>query len=713
MIKRDAWKAESTQPQALPFSRKTNVINPLRFSVRSRRAVATVVAGAAIVASVLLAVPASAYTGDYVVTGHVSLGTAGVAAGAGEVLVQLTNTNGDPNPTGGVPTDANGDYRATIPAEYATDEYHWGIHFQYTGTGDYLSPWWTPDAAASGDYAGYVGEAAPLPLSSTGSTVADIVMPHPASVSGTVTASQPGLLSAHEVVLDRTSALSFNHWYNPYYKDDQTWVSLQSDGSYSITGLYPGSYHLTVPANGIGTSTAATHAGATAAQPARDDQVVLAAGQAVTENPYAYAAGYISGTVTCSSACPPAPNNMQRLVIYRQNESGGYSEYRDGMTTAASQVVPGPYFTLPLVPGTYRIQVRTYGPERGSGLSDPIVVQSGQSLTTPITFGVPATTRLWGGDRFATSVAISSNTLDPAHEYSPGVPAVYIASGLNFPDALSAGPAAARQHAPLLLVMPGGIPSPVADELTRLQPQRIVIVGGTASVSSAVESQLAGYVQSPSDIVRLSGGDRYATSRAVAAYAFPNGTTTAYVATGTAFPDALSAGGAAVAKGAPLIILSGTAASADPATIAQLRQLGATNIDIVGGNASVSSGVEASLRGLPGVSVARLAGADRYDTSAVVNGDAFDDADTVSESSDGVPSLTTSKFALLALGTNFPDALAGVALAGNLGMPLYIAPSGCVPQAVLQQLGDEQVQTVVLLGGSAGLAEPVAALASC
>ncbi len=46
----------------------------------------------------------------------------------------------------------------------------------------------------------------------------------------------------------------------------------------------------------------------------------------------------------------------------------------------------------------------------------------------------------------------------------------------------------------MLLVTPTSIPSVVADELTRLNPGRIVILGGTSSVSNGVKDALAGYI---------------------------------------------------------------------------------------------------------------------------------------------------------------------------------------------------------------------------
>jgi hypothetical protein len=95
--------------------------------------------------------------------------------------------------------------------------------------------------------------------------------------------------------------------------------------------------------------------------------------------------------------------------------------------------------------------------------------------------------RLAGGDRYATAVAVSRA------DYPSGAATVYVASGGVFPDALSGGPAAARAGGPVLLVARTAIPEVTAAELRRLKPQRIVVLGGTAVVSDGVAKALSSY----------------------------------------------------------------------------------------------------------------------------------------------------------------------------------------------------------------------------
>jgi heparosan-N-sulfate-glucuronate 5-epimerase len=87
--------------------------------------------------------------------------------------------------------------------------------------------------------------------------------------------------------------------------------------------------------------------------------------------------------------------------------------------------------------------------------------------------------RLGGVDRFATAAAIARAT------FSSGVPVAYIAVATDFPDALAGAAAAGKTGGPVLLTRTRGLlDDRTAAELTRLKPNRIVILGGTGAVSA-------------------------------------------------------------------------------------------------------------------------------------------------------------------------------------------------------------------------------------
>ena len=100
---------------------------------------------------------------------------------------------------------------------------------------------------------------------------------------------------------------------------------------------------------------------------------------------------------------------------------------------------------------------------------------------------VTTASRVSGADRYATAAAVS------AQAFSPGVSVAYLATGENFPDALAGAPAAAKGGGPVLLTRGTSLPSATATELDRLNPGKIVVLGGTNAVSQAVQDGLQQY----------------------------------------------------------------------------------------------------------------------------------------------------------------------------------------------------------------------------
>ena len=112
-----------------------------------------------------------------------------------------------------------------------------------------------------------------------------------------------------------------------------------------------------------------------------------------------------------------------------------------------------------------------------SVVSDAVVHQLRPYATTVV--------RIAGADRYATAVNLSASIFA-----ANSVGTVYVAAGSSFPDGLSAGPVAGLRGAPLLLVPSTFLPASVATELRRLDPSRVVIVGGTAIVRETVRDQI-------------------------------------------------------------------------------------------------------------------------------------------------------------------------------------------------------------------------------
>ncbi|WP_348790060.1 cell wall-binding repeat-containing protein [Leifsonia sp. NPDC080035] len=403
-----------------------------------------------------------------------------------------------------------------------------------------------------------------------------------------------------------------------------------------------------------------------------------------------------SATVACKTVNVPAKRPAFRLTattagtqyevplgtsatVGLSQPSGGTNSYR--WTYWDPRAGRGPY----LVPGGTNATVTPGAALVGRAMTArvtstlPSVVIEQTSAQLNVTFPLNATPgRAAGADRYATAIATSQRAFPDA---SVGAPVAYVASGVMFPDALSAGAAAVEQHGTLLLTPPGSLDSRVSTELVRLHPARIVVVGGTGAVSETVVAALRALPFAPT-VDRIGGIDRYASSRAVIEDAFGGSVPAVFLVTGRDYPDALAAAAAAAGAGAAVLLTDGARASMDPATAAALHAWGTTTVTIVGGTGVISNGVQASLKSP--IDVTRAAGSDRFATAAAV-------ARTLPSPSAGI--------AYLANGLVFADGLTTAILAGATPGALLLTKSQCAPTSTLQALADANARTLVYVGG--------------
>ncbi|UOK57826.1 cell wall-binding repeat-containing protein [Bacillus sp. OVS6] len=156
-------------------------------------------------------------------------------------------------------------------------------------------------------------------------------------------------------------------------------------------------------------------------------------------------------------------------------------------------------------------------------------------------------TRLEGASRYHTAAEISKEGWKQSDT-------VVLATGRDFPDALSGTPLAAKYHAPLLLIdgksktIQSKNNLPAKQEITRLGAKKVIILGGNGAIPLEVEGELRGLGLS---VTRISGSNRFETSAKIAE-SLPS--TTAIVATGRNFPDAISVAAYASKKGYPILL---------------------------------------------------------------------------------------------------------------------------------------------------------------
>lgn len=233
-------------------------------------------------------------------------------------------------------------------------------------------------------------------------------------------------------------------------------------------------------------------------------------------------------------------------------------------------------------------------------------------------------------------------------------------------------------------------------------PQGPAIDALRASVTKAVHARAAarasaadasnGSAATPSQSAtpswtRLAGADRYATAVAIAKQAYPTGASTVFIATGTSFPDALTAGPVAVAKDAPLLL---TLRDAIPSsTLAELQALHPSSIVVVGGTNAVSANVVTKLGKLAGVSrVTRIGGKDRSETSRLLAEYGF--------------GATGADSVFLATGANYPDALSVSSVAGLAAAPILLVNGAAqsLDRATTTELKKLGVEGTFLVGGT-------------
>jgi polyvinyl alcohol dehydrogenase (cytochrome) len=197
-------------------------------------------------------------------------------------------------------------------------------------------------------------------------------------------------------------------------------------------------------------------------------------------------------------------------------------------------------------------------------------------------------------------------------------------------------------------------------------------------------------------VTRVSGADRYATAASIADAGWPSAlpaNSTLLLATGATFPDAVAGSAAAGHLGVPLLLTA--TGSLSSAAAAEIDRLKPAQVALLGGTTALSAAVAQQVAAL-GATVVRWQGSDRYGTAVAVSKATY-------------PSGATNVY--LATGTNFPDALAGAALAAVAGGPLLLTDPKALPSETAAEITRLHPSAIVVLGGTTAVSDQVAAAA--
>ncbi|PWJ53019.1 Putative cell wall binding repeat 2 [Quadrisphaera granulorum] len=285
------------------------------------------------------------------------------------------------------------------------------------------------------------------------------------------------------------------------------------------------------------------------------------------------------GTATAvSGALVKTPTSGQRVFV----ASG--STFPDALAAGAAAGLassPTPVVLVPAsgaLPASVTAELRRVAPSRitvvgGSKAVDDGVVDQLRAFSGTVE-------RVQGDDRYATSATVARNA---AADAGGSTGPVFLATGLDFPDALSGAAAAAQMGGSLLLTDPQNLSAPAQSALAAMQPSRVYVLGG--QVSAGVLSQVSAAVPGAA-VQRLAGDDRYGTAVEVSKVSHAQGAGTVVLATGADFPDALAGGPLAASLRAPLLLVQPSCAPG--AVVDQVAGLKATTTTALGGTRSLS-----------------------------------------------------------------------------------------------------------------------------
>jgi putative cell wall-binding protein len=204
--------------------------------------------------------------------------------------------------------------------------------------------------------------------------------------------------------------------------------------------------------------------------------------------------------------------------------------------------------------------------------------------------GIKSISRIGGANRYEAARNVARATIAKAGAGYEGV--AFVSSGGAFADALSASPLAAFRRWPIYLADPAGSPTRLASQMRADGVRKVIVLGGTASVSKAYENAFRSKVGETS---RLGGRNRYDASATIAKYGAANAGLQydgVNIASGMVFPDALAGGALANKKRCVMLLTDGKKLSPEPAAVLATNKDDIGTFHFLGGSATVTTNVK-------------------------------------------------------------------------------------------------------------------------
>lgn len=303
-------------------------------------------------------------------------------------------------------------------------------------------------------------------------------------------------------------------------------------------------------------------------------------------------------------------------------------------------------------------------------------------LTLAITSNSFAATisRLGGSNRYETAAVINNKMKSDT---------LILVTGNDFADALSATALIKHYNGEIHLVN-NDLDINTINSLNSGEFNKAIIVGGTGAVSQAVEDKVKS-ILGVNNVQRMGGQTRYETSAIVVSSISINAPVEferypyAFAVTGKDFADALSVAPISAMTGSPIVLTEGDSISGAGAS----ALAGATEgYYKIGGEAVVGNGMDKIM----GTNYKRIAGANRYETNTAV----------ISEFN----KLFTGDSVYVGTGLDFPDSLAGSALAGKNKSPIVFVGNR-VENSTKQIVKGLNKSNLIALGGAGVVSDSI------
>lgn len=278
-------------------------------------------------------------------------------------------------------------------------------------------------------------------------------------------------------------------------------------------------------------------------------------------------------------------------------------------------------------------------------------------------------TRIAGQNRYESAAQISREQFTNAKK-------VIVVNAQKYADALSATTLSDGKYS-ILYTEKDSLPTATRNEIQRLNPVEVYLLGGQQSISAGIENILKKY---SNKVTRIAGRDRYETSAKVAAMSKKKNVV---IASGENFSDPLYASSYAYSNNAKILLSSGKTLSRETRDYLARNKSSIGKVTVVGGGQSISSATVRYIQSVTGKNVSRISGRNRYDGSVKV-----------------ANSMNKDKV-FIASGEDFADALAISPLAQKLNAPILLSSKGKLDTSVIAFLNNfkNSIKDVYIVGG--------------